>query len=41
MRPVETIYEEARSLPVCKRCEVLVVGGGIAGIAAATKAGPW
>ena len=35
---METIHEEARSLPVRKRCEVLVVGGGIAGIAAALAA---
>ena len=35
---MESIREEARSLPVTRRCEVLVAGGGIAGIAAALAA---
>lgn len=33
-----TIYEQARSLPVRHRCQVLVAGGGISGIAAALAA---
>ena len=35
---MEQIFEERRSLPVRRHCEVLVVGGGIAGIAAALAA---
>ena len=35
---METIREEARDLPVSRRCQVLVAGGGIAGIAAALAA---
>ena len=35
---MEAIREEARSTPVTRRCEVLVAGGGIAGIAAALAA---
>ena len=35
---MEAIREEARSTPVTRRCDVLVAGGGIAGIAAALSA---
>lgn len=38
MRTLNTITEKERSLPVRRRCEVLVAGGGIAGIAAALAA---
>ena len=35
---IQTIEEPARALPVRRECEVLVIGGGPAGIAAATAA---
>jgi heterodisulfide reductase subunit A-like polyferredoxin len=34
----ETVMEPAKELPVFRRCEVLVVGGGPAGSAAAVTA---
>lgn len=38
MRAAESVREEARDVPVLERCQVLVAGGGIAGIAAALAA---
>jgi len=35
---VETIREPERSIPVAERCDVLVCGGGPAGVAAAVAA---
>ena len=38
MSTKETIREPARDIPVFRRCQVLVVGGGPAGCAAAASA---
>ena len=35
---MKTITEEARQIPVCAETDVLVVGGGLAGVAAAAAA---
>ena len=37
-RPGGVVYEPARSIPVFRTCDVLVVGGGPSGIAAAVAA---
>lgn len=38
MATIETIREPAKDIPVFRRCDVLVVGGGPAGSAAAASA---
>ena len=39
-RPVKTVFEPARQIPVFTETDVLVVGGGPAGTAAAIAAAP-